>query len=125
MAAFIMEKLCRSCQRCLRACPNHAIKMVALLPVVDVNLCQECEECMAVCMQGAITFSSLSKNPNSQSNSIIQELSDRLAHLQRELDDLLKRWPAHSVKPELIIKREDLEEEIIRLKANLISTKNN
>ncbi|WP_080632346.1 DUF362 domain-containing protein [Desulfitobacterium hafniense] len=56
MAAFILEKLCHGCQRCLRACPNEAIKMVAHLPVVHPEQCNECEECMEVCMHGAITF---------------------------------------------------------------------
>ncbi|GAB6170650.1 4Fe-4S binding protein [Paradesulfitobacterium aromaticivorans] len=56
MSAFILEKLCRSCKRCVNACPNQAIKMVAHLPVVDPELCVECEECMEACMHGAITF---------------------------------------------------------------------
>ncbi|WP_018212203.1 hypothetical protein [Desulfitobacterium hafniense] len=46
-------------------------------------------------------------------------LTHRLAHLQGELDDLLKRWPAHSVKPELIMLREELEEEIAKIKAQI------
>lgn len=46
-------------------------------------------------------------------------LTHRLAHLQGELDDLLKRWPAHSVKPELIMLREELEEEIAEIKAQI------
>lgn len=56
MPAFILEKLCRGCQRCFHACPHDAIKMVAHLPVVDNEKCQECEACMEVCMQGAIAF---------------------------------------------------------------------
>jgi len=56
MAAFILERLCRGCQRCVHACPKAAIKMVAHLAVVDAEKCVECEECMEVCMQGAITF---------------------------------------------------------------------
>ncbi|WP_206811456.1 DUF362 domain-containing protein [Paradesulfitobacterium ferrireducens] len=56
MSAYILEKLCRSCKRCLNACPNEAIKMVGPQPVVQPELCVECEECMEVCMHGAITF---------------------------------------------------------------------
>lgn len=58
MAAFILDKLCSGCQRCVRACPNEAIKMVAHHAVVYPEQCEECEECMEVCMQGAITFRS-------------------------------------------------------------------
>lgn len=56
MSAFILEKLCRGCQRCVHACPNGAIQMIAHLAVVDANKCVECEACMEVCMQGAITL---------------------------------------------------------------------
>ena len=56
MAAFILEKLCRGCQRCIRACPNQAIEMFAHLAIVDAEKCSECEECIEVCMHGAITF---------------------------------------------------------------------
>lgn len=40
----------------------------------------------------------------------------RLQELQRELDDLRARWPAHSVKPAMLNQLEDLEEEIENLK---------
>ena len=56
MAAFILEKLCRSCQRCIRACPNQAIEMIAHLTIVNPEKCSECEECLEACMHGAITF---------------------------------------------------------------------
>jgi len=55
MSAFVLNKLCRGCQRCVRACPNAAISMVMSLAVVDPEKCTECEECMEVCMHGAIT----------------------------------------------------------------------
>lgn len=55
MSAFVLDKLCRGCQRCVRACPRGAISMVMSLAVVDSNKCTECEECMEVCMHGAIT----------------------------------------------------------------------
>ena len=56
MAAYILEKLCRGCQRCVHACPSGAITMIAHLAVVNPVKCVECEECMEVCMQGAITI---------------------------------------------------------------------
>jgi len=56
MAAFILEKLCRGCQRCVHACPSQAISMISHLAVVNPTMCEECEECVESCMHGAITF---------------------------------------------------------------------
>lgn len=56
MSAFVVEKLCQGCQRCINACPNCAIRMLAGLATVDPENCTECEECIEVCMHGAITF---------------------------------------------------------------------
>lgn len=56
MSAFILEKICRGCKLCLKACPVQAISMVSQLAVVDPTKCNECEACMEVCMHGAITF---------------------------------------------------------------------
>ncbi|KJS47996.1 DUF362 domain-containing protein [Desulfosporosinus sp. BICA1-9] len=56
MSAFILEKLCRGCKRCVNACPVQAISMLSHLAVVDPKLCIECESCMEACMHGAITF---------------------------------------------------------------------
>lgn len=56
MSAFILEKMCRACKRCVNVCPVQAITMVAHLPVVDPTICMECETCMEACMHGAITF---------------------------------------------------------------------
>lgn len=38
----------------------------------------------------------------------------RLAELQKLLADLKKRWPAHSVKPQMIEELERIEEEIAK-----------
>jgi len=56
MSAFVIESLCRGCQRCVDACPNRAISVFARLAIVDSLKCVECEKCMEVCMHGAITF---------------------------------------------------------------------
>lgn len=92
--------------------------MVAHLAVVDSHQCEECEECMEVCMQGAITFRTPDGNADTES-MLKQELEQRLARLQGELADLIARWPSHSVKPVMIIHREDLEEEILSVKEQL------
>lgn len=56
MSAFILEKLCRGCKRCVNTCPVQAITILSHLPVVETKLCIECETCMEACMHGAITF---------------------------------------------------------------------
>ena len=56
MSAFILEKMCRGCDRCVNTCPVQAISMFSRLAVVDPTLCTECEACMEACMHGAITF---------------------------------------------------------------------
>ena len=40
----------------------------------------------------------------------------KLKELEKRYRDLLARWPAHSVKPEMIIEKEELEDEIAELK---------
>lgn len=47
------------------------------------------------------------------------EVERRLEELEQELSDLILRWPAHSVKPALLIQRETLEEEIETLRNRL------
>lgn len=39
----------------------------------------------------------------------------RIAEIKKSIEDLQRRWPAHSVKPELVRELEDLEEELSRL----------
>ena len=45
----------------------------------------------------------------------LKELSSE--ELEKRLEDLKGRWPAHSVPPSLHIEREELEEEIARRKS--------
>jgi hypothetical protein len=40
----------------------------------------------------------------------------RIYELEQEIIDLKSRMPAHSVKPEMIMKLEELEDELRRLK---------
>lgn len=64
MSAFILEKMCRACNRCVNTCPVEAISILSHLPVVDPTLCTECETCMEACMHGAITFRTEEKKAN-------------------------------------------------------------
>lgn len=43
-------------------------------------------------------------------------IEQRLEKVQKELADLHARWPAHSVKPAMLIQLEDYEEEFASLK---------
>ena len=40
--------------------------------------------------------------------------TERIKELEEKIDDLKKRWPAHSVSPALFQELEDLEEELAR-----------
>ncbi len=40
--------------------------------------------------------------------------TERIKILEEKIDDLKKRWPAHSVSPALFQELEDLEEELAR-----------
>lgn len=42
---------------------------------------------------------------------------DRIIELERRIEELKKRLPAHSAKPQMLRELEDLEEEMERLKA--------
>lgn len=43
-------------------------------------------------------------------------IEEKTALLTKEIEDLRKRWPAHSVKPHMIEEMERLEDELERLK---------
>lgn len=43
------------------------------------------------------------------------DIQERLTELQESLADLQRRWPAHSVKPQMIEEMERIEEEIAEL----------
>ena len=45
--------------------------------------------------------------------------SDQLQRLESRLADLRARMPAHSARPSMLMELEDLEEEIVRLRAEL------
>ena len=40
--------------------------------------------------------------------------TERIKKLEEKIDDLKKRWPAHSVSPALFQELEDLEDELAR-----------
>jgi len=41
-----------------------------------------------------------------------EKIIERIVITEKKLEDLKKRWPAHSVKPPMILEMEQLEEEI-------------
>jgi predicted patatin/cPLA2 family phospholipase len=41
-----------------------------------------------------------------------EKIIERIVVMEQQLEDLKKRWPAHSVKPQMILEMEQLEEEI-------------
>lgn len=43
-------------------------------------------------------------------------MQKRIEQLEKKIEDVKKRWPAHSVKPEMVQELEDLEEELKKLK---------
>lgn len=44
---------------------------------------------------------------------------ERVRKLEAELDDLKKRWPAHSLKPPMMQELERLEEELEKARAQV------
>lgn len=53
------------------------------------------------------------------------QLQTKLSVLQGKLADLKARWPAHSLKPSLIMELEELEEEIELIEEKLKAIDNN
>lgn len=43
---------------------------------------------------------------------VAEKIIERIALMEQKLEDLKKRWPAHSVKPQMIMEMEQIEEEI-------------
>jgi len=40
------------------------------------------------------------------------EKNDRIKELEKQIEDLMRRWPAHSVKPAMVQRLDGLEEEL-------------
>lgn len=40
--------------------------------------------------------------------------ADRIKELEEQIEDLKRRWPAHSVKPAMVQRLDELEEELER-----------
>lgn len=52
-----------------------------------------------------------------------EKIIERIVVMEQQLEDLKKRWPAHSVKPQMILEMEQLEEEIEFLREKYKSVK--
>jgi len=50
--------------------------------------------------------------------------ADRIKGLEEQIEDLKRRWPAHSVKPAMIQRLDELEEELERARREAEEGKN-
>ncbi len=50
--------------------------------------------------------------------------ADRIKELEEQIEDLKRRWPAHSVKPAMIQRLDELEEELERARREAEEGKN-
>ena len=48
-------------------------------------------------------------------------MDKRISELQKKIDDLKKRFPAHSVKPVMVEELEELEEQLADLKTSTLN----
>ena len=42
--------------------------------------------------------------------------SERIEELEKQIEDLMRRWPAHSVKPAMVQRLDELEEELKKVR---------
>ncbi len=49
----------------------------------------------------------------------MENLEERIAEIERKIEDVKKRWPFHSVKPAQVQELEDLEAELEELRKKL------
>jgi Fe-S-cluster-containing hydrogenase component 2 len=61
MSVTIDITKCTGCSTCAGICPQHAIRVLNNLAVVDRNLCVECGRCVSACPSGAIGLPSPSR----------------------------------------------------------------
>ncbi|MBU2536272.1 MAG: DUF951 domain-containing protein [Chloroflexota bacterium] len=54
-----------------------------------------------------------------EESALEKTATDRIRELEEKLSDLLARWPAHSVPLHMWQQREDLEEELARLRKEM------
>lgn len=47
---------------------------------------------------------------------MIENIDEKIQELENTISDLKKRWPAHSLKPEMFAQLEDLEDELEKYK---------
>lgn len=60
---------------------------------------------------GPFSFRIIEKGCAAMENNT-EKIIERIVTVEQQLTDLKKRWPAHSVKPQMILEMEQLEEEI-------------
>jgi chromosome segregation ATPase len=52
------------------------------------------------------------------------EKNDRIKELEKQIEDLKRRWPAHSVKPAMVQRLDELEEELEKARGEVREGKN-
>ncbi|MHB1125655.1 MAG: histidine kinase [Bacillota bacterium] len=52
-------------------------------------------------------------------NDYLPNLAERIELLEKQIEDLKQRFPAHSLKPRMFQQLEELEEELERLRSQL------
>ena len=54
MTLRIENKSCIACGKCVKTCPEGAIKMADNLPVIDYDVCVNCGKCAEACPRKTI-----------------------------------------------------------------------
>jgi ATP phosphoribosyltransferase regulatory subunit HisZ len=52
------------------------------------------------------------------------EKNDRIKELEKQIEDLMRRWPAHSVKPAMVQRLDELEYELERARGEAGKSEN-
>lgn len=103
---------CRVCGKCLAktACRGNAIRVLDRgdMPFLDMSRCWGCLVCVPACPFDAV----VRHMPR-------LDYTAKLAELEREHRELLASLPAHSIPASILIRLEDLEDEITSLRTHL------
>ena len=84
---------------------------------VGADIGIKCSQCQHRVLLPRTVFERRLKSVISREEPVLKKMTgERIKELEAELADLLSRWPAHSVSLHLWQQREELEEELEKLK---------